>query len=362
MQQIKSISMENNLSKEKPFSQLQLDSPRLLSARRSVSSSIETSTNQPYLTWDASSSKLSMMVPFSWESSPGVPKHLGQRDAFSDKELDQLPPKPPPCRWHLSNGDPINNCDRDLSDEGSSNYGDASSDAFDRVSLSEQLGIAGRLSSFRDLGLKDIEEMRNQSPSFIMDRFLPAANAIASSSVIKKPKRTAHRNKQTNRDMSIPQANNGMVQMVPFNQNVDFHKEMSSRACGLMVFFPWKMKPIVFGFRNPAYRHQVPHANINSLPRTNNREVHDLALFDKRPSYRERISQGLGLSFLDTSRLPSKKTLSKLMQRDVEGQKKRNIEKKNGRNMGYFEQKSTLPELKPPAESWLSHTLGSGNK
>jgi Protein of unknown function (DUF688) len=301
------------------------------------------------------------MVPFSWESSPGVPKDSGQRDLFSDKELDQLPPRPPPCRWHPSNGDATKDCDGDLS-EGSSDYGDASSDAFDRVSLSEQLGIAGRLSSFRDLGLKDIEEIRNQSPSFIMDRFLPAANAIASSSVIEKSKHKAQRNKQTKRDMSSPQTNNGMVQMVPFKEDRDFHKEMSSRACGLMVFFPWKMKPIVCGFKNPAFRDQMPSANISSFPRNNSREVHDLALFDKKPSYRERLTQGMNLPFLDTSRLPSKKTLTKLMQRDVEGRNKRDVEKKNGRNMRYFAQNSSLPELKPPAESWLSHTLGSPNK
>lgn len=356
MHQIKPITMENNLSKDRSHNQLQLDSPRLPSARRSVSSSIDNSTNQPNLTRDTSSSKLSMMVPFSWESSPGVPKDLGQRDMFSDKELDQLPPKPPPCRWHPSNGDATNNCDRDLSEE-SSEYDDASSDAFDRVSLSEQLGIAGRLSSFRGLGLKDIEAMRNQSPSFIMNRFLPAANAIASSSVLKRPKRTPQRNEQiTNRETPIPQTNNGMVQMMPISQNIEIHKEMSSRACGLMVFFPWKMKPIVCGFKNPAYKNRMPHANISFLAPNNHREVHDLRLFDKRPSYRERLSQGLGLPFLDTSRLPGKKTLNKLMQRDVEeDHSKRNIEKKNGRN-------NSLPVLKPPAESWLSHTLGSANK
>jgi Protein of unknown function (DUF688) len=297
-----------------------------------------------------------MMVPFSWESSPGVPKDSGQREVFSDKELDQLPPKPPPSRWHPSNGDATKDCDRDRS-EGSSDYTDASSDAFDRVSLSEQLGIAGRLSSLRGLGLKDIEEMRNQSPSFIMDRFLPAANAIASSSVIEKPKHKTQRNKQTKRDVSSPQTDNGMVQMVPFNEDINFHKEMSSRACGLMVFFPWKMKPIVCGFKNPAFRDRMPHANISSFPRNNSKEVHD-----KRPSYRERLAQGLSLPFLDTSRLPTKKTLTKLMKSDVEGRNKTIIEKKDGKNLGYFAQNSSLPELKPPAESWLSHTFGSPNK
>ncbi|KAJ1686679.1 hypothetical protein LUZ63_018069 [Rhynchospora breviuscula] len=354
--------MENNkISKAKPVSQLQLDSPRLPSARRSVSS-VDTNTNQPNLTRDDSLSKICMMVPFSWESSPGVPKVLSQRDPFSDKELDHVPPKLPPCRWHPSKGGVNNDCDHELS-EGSSDYGDAFSDAFDRVSLTEQLGIAGRLSSFRGLGLKDKEELRNQSPSFIMDRFLPAANAIASSSVVKTPKRRAQKNKPIKGELPIPQTNNDMAQMVPLSQNVEIHKEMSSRACGLMVFFPWKMKPIVCGFNNLANKNRMPHPNTSMLPRNNNhREVNDFGLFDKKPSYRERLSQGLGLSFLDTSRLPSMKTLNKLRQRNVEGQCTGDREKKNGNKMVYFAQNNSLPELKPPEESWLSHTLGSTNK
>uniref|UniRef100_A0A0A9DKG3 Uncharacterized protein n=1 Tax=Arundo donax TaxID=35708 RepID=A0A0A9DKG3_ARUDO len=37
-------------------------------------------------------------------------------------------------------------------------------------------------------------------------------------------------------------------------------EQMSPRACGLMVFFPWSAKPTVCGFRSPA-QHATPRAS-----------------------------------------------------------------------------------------------------
>ncbi|KAJ3669039.1 hypothetical protein LUZ60_010989 [Juncus effusus] len=330
---------------------LDLDSPRLPSARRSVSSA-DTNINRTDSIREASSSKLSMMVPFSWESSPGVRKDFRQS---CDKELDPLPPKPPPCRWYPKNGQNAECYERDHS-EGSSDYGDAFSDVFDSVSLTEQLGIAGRLSSFQGLGVKDMEEVRNQAPGFIMDRFLPAAKAIASSSV----KKTKRRAQTVCRDPSMRETNNNnsSAQMgPPFVQNMEIQREMASRACGLMVFFPWKLKPIICGFNNPTNKIKTPRiTKLSSFsPRRSQREARrDGELFHERVNYRENQAQrlDLGLPFIDTSRLTSAKSLNNLLQREERSEK---LEGFNGGN-------ESLPKLKPPSESWLSNTLVSTNK
>ncbi|KAG0466521.1 hypothetical protein HPP92_018101 [Vanilla planifolia] len=89
------------------------------------------------------------MVPFLWETAPGVPKDTVRRLSFR-KEEDFIPPKPPPGRrrppreadhasarkLHLcSSTDDGNDGDVDSCSDDDSGADDGASDVFDKVSL-----------------------------------------------------------------------------------------------------------------------------------------------------------------------------------------------------------------------------------
>jgi hypothetical protein len=136
-------------------------------------------------------------VPFSWESSPGVPK-ARSASAFGAKfEGEVLPPRPPPGRRRggIGMGTPCHarayygnaTTDATSSDDngGGGSEDDTFSDALDRISSSDRL--AARLSSV------DGGAASRRLSSFIMDRFLPAANAIATTSTEKRAKKSPRR-------------------------------------------------------------------------------------------------------------------------------------------------------------------------
>uniref|UniRef100_A0A0E0L3N9 Uncharacterized protein n=1 Tax=Oryza punctata TaxID=4537 RepID=A0A0E0L3N9_ORYPU len=226
-------------------------------------------------------------VPFSWESSPGVPK-----DACGRKVVREvLPPRPPPgrggggdggtgttpahahARAYFGNTTETTSSDDDDAD-------DTFSDALDRISASDRFAaFSSRLSSIDGAGSLRL-------PSFIMDRFLPAANAIATTSADKHPKKTPRRSARSSkqdeeatasarrRAQSLRRASGREQPKQPPPRHVSTlqHKEseplpppppprhsrdideetqsdeMSPRSCGFMLFLPWSVKPVLCGF------------------------------------------------------------------------------------------------------------------
>ncbi|KAF5192940.1 Duf688 family protein [Thalictrum thalictroides] len=128
----------------------------------------------------------SQRVPFSWEQVPGTPKGAASRDL---KAAEFRPPKLPPCQWHSSKEQEVDtsyNCrGNNVEDDD-----DAFSDAIDMFSLSESLDVADSTSlrGLSSLDLKNVESTEHQSPDFIIRRFLPDANALASTYAPTHPK------------------------------------------------------------------------------------------------------------------------------------------------------------------------------
>ncbi|KAF0887523.1 hypothetical protein E2562_002252 [Oryza meyeriana var. granulata] len=201
-------------------------------------------------------SPLRTHVPFSWESSPGVPKRSSACMHSAQEIMPPPPPKPPPGRWPPY---PARNwCGYGNSSDASSDDDDTSfSDALDRISSPDQ-----RLGSFDRITSKRFEDIfLGRTTSFVNDRSSrhAAAEASIATSSSSSGRGTKHwRRCRTRRDHdgqrpAVRQSNDHpvQVQLLP-RINVDGRVEqMSPRACGLMVFFPWSAKPAVCGFRSP---------------------------------------------------------------------------------------------------------------
>ncbi|KAL6609817.1 hypothetical protein ACP70R_039786 [Stipagrostis hirtigluma subsp. patula] len=254
-------------------------------------------------------------VPFAWESSPGVPKSAVGGGGAGGKEREVLPPKPPPGRcgtpWHAHARAYLHGNTTD----GSSDDDDLFSDAMDRTSSSDRLAaLSARLSSVDSV----VGSLR--LPSFIMDRFLPAANAIATTSADKHPKRSSSRRSASRRSkheeeeedaaavrarhvMSTPRRSKheeedaaaaairarhvmstprrppahdqptaspprpskdaaAPAQLPPHADVDDCGDQMSPRACGILFFVPWSAKPVLLGFPRSPARCRTPHAGV----------------------------------------------------------------------------------------------------
>ncbi|KAM7526520.1 hypothetical protein LguiA_016422 [Lonicera macranthoides] len=162
-------------------------------------------------------------VPFSWEQSPGKPKDT---ENTSDGIGEVLPrPKPPPGRQappseliKFHNGgqhDHDEGCDGDIEDE----Y-DSFSDAIDMFSLSEAIDFVEPVNYFD-------ESSGTQSPSFIIQRFLQDAKALAvASSALTVPKDTKYTEKCG-------------VYSTP-------------KGCGLEILLPWRVKHKPCAVKSPV--------------------------------------------------------------------------------------------------------------
>ncbi|XP_015690294.2 uncharacterized protein LOC102704478 [Oryza brachyantha] len=246
------------------FPQL-LDSP-LPTPRRSCASADAASVR-----CRREASPLRTQVPFSWESSPGVPK----RSSACVHRAQEImpPPKPPPGRWPPC---PARNwCGYGNSSEASSDDDDTSfSDALDRISSPDQrVGSFDRITSkrFEDIFLGRVTSFVNDRSS----RHAPAEASLATSSSSSGRAQKYWRRRSTRRDhdRQQPTARQShdhpvQVQLLPrinINGRVE---QMSPRACGLMVFFPWSAKPAVCGFRSqpPAQYAPSPLAGASNNP------------------------------------------------------------------------------------------------
>ncbi|XP_019412939.1 PREDICTED: uncharacterized protein LOC109325195 [Lupinus angustifolius] len=224
---------------------------------------------------DTSCTLQNTRVPFSWEQAPGKPKDIERSSSVRDGDTPRL--RLPPCLWHqlkeavgadIDNGiqardeciasnaesdlevfghdlthgsfespvfqptvmtdcvkqrflefDQDDGCDGDDDDDDD----DVLLDAMDVLSLSEALDIVQLTEKVHSesndgLRLKLAECNGDQSPAYMINRFLPDATALAASSSI--------------------------------NCSNDFNKKMidtasyasSSKGCGPEILFPWSMK------------------------------------------------------------------------------------------------------------------------
>ncbi|KAJ0987632.1 hypothetical protein J5N97_005988 [Dioscorea zingiberensis] len=331
--------METTDCEDQQLEKLDLDAP-LMSTRRlcSHTSDMISSVIQ--------TSETSRRVPFLWERAAGVPKEDPVVLDHSDVE-EILPPKPPPYRYRNPSTEDIKVDDNVLGDDGS-DYDcedEVFLDALDNLSLSESMPSLRR------------------SPSFIMDRFLPAANALAAASstfqVPKKMKRrraSSHPHEQRSpEELKKPRLKQQQQQCNVTNSKLELQcvprSQSPSKACGLMLFFPWSLKHNLCGFKstNPVRcRSTVSTVPAQgSLGSCSNEEVRwevdqgdHCDEVDDKMSGKACQSPGWGLPFLSTSR-PRRRT------RFVDDEMK--------------ERERTLmfnpPQLKPPTDSWLHQAL-----
>ncbi|XP_037409674.1 uncharacterized protein LOC119272252 [Triticum dicoccoides] len=312
-----------NAADGEPLPQL-LDSP-LPTPRRSCASA-----DVPGSSLRCAASPLRTQVPFSWESSPGVPK--SGRDT---REETMPPPKLPPGRWPPQCPTRTNWCYGNGS-EASSDDCDASSfsDALDRTSSSP-----ARIGSFDRVTSKRFEDIfLGRAESFAKDRSHssrhaptgePSAVVAASSSSARHTKHWRRRGSSRphdDDDGEWPKSNDPVKVMPRVEQ-------MSPRACGLMVFFPWSAKRAACGFKSPSTtRHSVAVDHSPSRGRSNptlrdalqeDNKTDDMDVQDPPPQPRgekrsraEWQGRGWGVSsLLDTSKrycTDARKALSKL--------------------------------------------------
>ncbi|KAL6987880.1 hypothetical protein U1Q18_013625 [Sarracenia purpurea var. burkii] len=193
-------------------------------------------------------------VPFSWEQTPGNPKDL-ETDVTHDTAVVPLP-KLPPGRWHPAN-EPVkvaktirrpdnaehdDGCDGDIEDDddedGENDDYDIFSDAIDIFSLSESVDMVESCDK--------VEEEENsgsaQSPSFIIQRFLADASAMASTSGLALSK---------NLNKKLPRSSG----------RKSGQSEIAPEGCGFDYFLPWRMKHKPCGLKSP-----VREASLNTKP------------------------------------------------------------------------------------------------
>lgn len=176
------------------------------------------------------------MVPFSWERVPGEPKDRPTNGVGVNRPP---PPKPPPARWRPSIR--VDDLDLDLDGSGGgggeeNSHDDRFSDAIDIFSLAESVDdVEGYCKATKDRSSAILEAHSDDycSSNFIIERFLPDAQALAEESVMnKKP---------------------------PFSDSSSFSRAVSigrshhtMKGCGLGSFLPWKMKPKSCKVKSPV--------------------------------------------------------------------------------------------------------------
>ncbi|PSS23841.1 Protein of unknown function DUF688 protein [Actinidia chinensis var. chinensis] len=222
---------------------LDYNAPLLSTRRPSGATNLQLSRTSSKGIWHDSSER----IPFSWEQTSGKPKNLETMDTH-DKVLPPL--KLPPGRLHrlketfkVNNSDGFRNdngCDVNVEDDDDD---DAFSDAIDMFSLSGSIDLVENFNPVDWLGgvNSEIEHSSAQSPSFLIQRFLPDATAIAAAS--------SGLAISENLNKKIPQRSN-------------YHEGLcvsSPKGCGFDMFFPWRVKHKPCGVKSP-----VRQASLNA--------------------------------------------------------------------------------------------------
>ncbi|KAK8492557.1 hypothetical protein V6N13_015233 [Hibiscus sabdariffa] len=189
-------------------------------------------------------------IPFCWEQAPGKPKNLERSN--NEDEAETPRPKPPPGRWRSPRKE--TNGNHDHHDEGGDadvdDYDDVFSDAVEVLSLTEAIDIVEKTEKFHGSsksiepseldGLKlgmSLEHSDCPSPSFIIERFLPDAIAMAASSALNMSKTKLPY--LCNYSDRSPQA------------VIKRSSLPSPKHCGLEMLLPWRMKHKLCSVRNP---------------------------------------------------------------------------------------------------------------
>ncbi|KAL9303698.1 hypothetical protein ACSQ67_020961 [Phaseolus vulgaris] len=221
-------------------------------------------------------------VPFSWEKAPGKPK-VTENVNTQDGGTPRL--RLPPSHWLLSKEasetdvDDANDAFHDQGDasyEGNDSKDDMFSDAMDIFSLSEALDYVQKKSENvhseknEGLRLKLAESNGYQSPTYMINRFLPDATALAASSALHFS--SNFEDKDCDACGSYPEC-------------YTRHSYASSpKGCGLELLFPWRMKHKLCAMESPVlpcstnlHKHQrsskhKKHGSSTYIPCTNVRE------------------------------------------------------------------------------------------
>lgn len=242
--------------------QLNLNVP-LLSTRRSPTGLSSSLAHTAPTSMDATN-----MVPFSWERIPGEPKEM-ETDRGSSFDATP-PPKLPPGRWQpipteeaiystiVGSGHAANHCCQGsgslCDDHGGVSSGidceyrdgeQCCSYAIDIFSLGESTSGEDAEDNCRDGATEDRQSALGESnyngchsPNFMMQRFLPDAQAIAEASVM-------------NKAPPLPSdASSNFSRAVRIKRSYDSPK--GGCGLGLSSFFSWRMKHKPCSVKSPV--------------------------------------------------------------------------------------------------------------
>lgn len=184
-------------------------------------------------------------VPFSWEKAPGKPKYAERSDNTEDDSTPRL--RLPPRHWLPPNEARKANADHGGGDcDNNENSDDVFSDAMDVFSLSEAIDIVQKKAENANsdnndrLRLKLAESNGYQSPTYMINRFLPDATALAASSALHFSSDFEHNVCDT---CSYPEC---------YMKGSKRHSYASSKGCGLELLFPWRIKHKLCALESPV--------------------------------------------------------------------------------------------------------------
>ncbi|GAV73591.1 DUF688 domain-containing protein [Cephalotus follicularis] len=184
-------------------------------------------------------------IPFCWELAPGKPKDSPSKH-INNIETDTPRPKTPPGRWcptkvasfdDYGDDDIVafsgidDGFDGDVDDDGDDND-DVFSKEIDVLSLTEAIDIVEKKEKHH--GLECVKHSECPSPSFIIERFLPDAAALAASS-------TLNLSKDMNKKLPYSCVSRQVARSYP-----------SPKGCGLQVLFPRRLKHKLCGVKGPV--------------------------------------------------------------------------------------------------------------
>lgn len=223
---------------------LNLNAP-LLSTRRLGSPNVADTSCSSYSVGPIQNT--SERVPFSWEKAPGKPKETERSDNTQDGNTPRL--RLPPGHWLPPKEAAQEDVDRgddafhDQGDGSCDNNDDFFSDAMDVFSLSEALDYVQKKSENAHsntndgLRLKLAESNGYQSPTYMINRFLPDATALAASSALHFSTNFEEKGCDT----------------CNYQECYTRHSYASSpKGCGLELLFPWRMKHKLCSMKSPV--------------------------------------------------------------------------------------------------------------
>ncbi|BAT97455.1 hypothetical protein LR48_Vigan11g104500 [Vigna angularis] len=246
---------------------LDLNAP-LLSTRRLGCSVVGDSSCSSYSV--CAIQNTSERVPFSWEKAPGKPKVTERNCSTQDGGTPRL--RLPPSHWLLSRKasetdvDDANDAFHDQGDGscvGNDNRDDIFSDAMDVFSLSEALDYVQKKSENvhneknEGLRLKLAECNGYQSPTYMINRFLPDATALAASSALHFSRN--FEDKDCDTCGSYPEC------------YMRHSYASSPKGCGFEFLFPWRLKHKLCAIERPV------------LPCSSNLHKHQRSSKQKKP-------------------------------------------------------------------------------